>query len=46
MDQIKAEGAYASLLAAIKHASDPAGILAPGQYAMDTARQTQSLSPR
>ena len=46
MDQMKAEGAYASLLGAIKHAVDPAGVLAPGRYAMDSTRQTQSLSPR
>jgi 4-cresol dehydrogenase (hydroxylating) len=46
MGEMKAEGAYASLLADIKRAADPKGILAPGRYAADASRAAQSLSPR
>jgi 4-cresol dehydrogenase (hydroxylating) flavoprotein subunit len=46
MGEMKTQGAYASLLADIKRAVDPAGILAPGRYAPEVNRKTQSLSPR
>jgi 4-cresol dehydrogenase (hydroxylating) len=46
MNEMKAEGAYASLLGDIKRAVDPAGILAPGRYSVDAKRRTQSFSPR
>jgi 4-cresol dehydrogenase (hydroxylating) len=46
MDEMKAQGAYGSLLADIKRTVDPAGILSPGRYAADANSRAQSLSPR
>ncbi len=46
MDEMNAQGAYASLLEQIKRAVDPAGILAPGRYAMNVSRPIQSFTPR
>jgi 4-cresol dehydrogenase (hydroxylating) flavoprotein subunit len=42
MQQMKAQGAYGALLGDIKRAVDPAGILAPGRYAMES----EVFSPR
>jgi len=46
MQEMKTDNAYAALLREIKRAVDPAGILAPGRYAMESSRETQLLSPR
>jgi 4-cresol dehydrogenase (hydroxylating) len=46
MQEMKTDNAYAALLRDIKRAVDPAGILAPGRYAMESSRETQLLSPR